>query len=181
VKRDLRVKSSRGGTVSIPVPAPIPDSRALKLWVVLSRAFNAVERHARADFNRIGLSPSEFGALEVLYHKGPLPLGALQKKILVSSGGMTFVVDRLAAKGLVERRSSATDRRSSEVTLTEAGAVWMSEVFPRHQQVLEHALSALPECEIDDLIEGLKQVGRGAANLAVSPPSLESGTSSRAE
>jgi MarR family transcriptional regulator, 2-MHQ and catechol-resistance regulon repressor len=55
------------------MPAPIPDSRALRLWVVLSRAHAAIEAHARADFNRRGLSPGEFGALEVLYHKGTAP------------------------------------------------------------------------------------------------------------
>lgn len=153
-----------------PAHVPTSASPALKLWVVLSRAFSSVERHARADFGRIGLSPGEFGALEVLFHKGQLPLGALQKKILVSSGGLTFVVDRLEAKGLVERRSSSRDRRSSEVALTQAGETWMSEVFPRHQRVIERALSGVPEGEVEAVIEVLKRLGLEAAALPIVHP-----------
>ncbi|HEX6372741.1 MAG TPA: helix-turn-helix domain-containing protein, partial [Longimicrobium sp.] len=78
--------------------------RALKLWVVLSRAHAAVAEHSQADIARSGLTPMEFGILEALHHKGPMLLGEVQKKILVTSGGVTYLVDRLAAKGLVERQ-----------------------------------------------------------------------------
>jgi hypothetical protein len=72
-----------------------PDSPALKLWIVLSRAYHALEVLVKADVARYGLTPTEFGALEALYHKGPLLLGSVQQKILVSSGGVTYVIDRL--------------------------------------------------------------------------------------
>ena len=51
-----------------------------------------------------GLTVTEFAILEALYHKGPLLLGDVQKKILLSSGGVTYTVDRIAEKGFVERR-----------------------------------------------------------------------------
>jgi MarR family transcriptional regulator, 2-MHQ and catechol-resistance regulon repressor len=150
--------------------APIPESPALKLWVVLSRAFTSVERHARADFARLGVSPGEFGALEVLYHKGPLPLGVLQRKILVSSGGLTSVVDRLEARGFVERRANPGDRRSMDVALTPDGEAWIGDVFPGHQRVIERALTGVPEDQIEVLTEALKQLGWGAQSLPVVPP-----------
>ncbi|CAN5765796.1 MarR family transcriptional regulator [soil metagenome] len=156
------------------MPAPIPDSRALRLWVVLSRAFNAVEVHARADFARHGLSPAEFGALEVLHHRGSLLLGELQKKILVSSGGTTYVIDRLAKKGLVLRKRSATDRRASYVELTREGSALMEEIFPLHQQVMERALSGIPDCEKETLTRMLKQLGHGAAKLPIMSPETAS-------
>jgi MarR family transcriptional regulator, 2-MHQ and catechol-resistance regulon repressor len=146
-------------------PAPIPDSRALRLWVVLSRAHAAIEAHARADFNRRGLSPGEFGALEVLHHKGPLLLGELQRKILVSSGGITYVIDRLEEKGLVSRKPSPTDRRASFAELTVQGRALMEELFPLHQAVIERAMSGLPDAEKEDLAEALKRIGRHAARL----------------
>ncbi len=62
---------------------------ALKLWVVLSRAHTAIEAQAAADVTRHGLSLTEFGILEALYHKGPMLLGEIQRKLLVSSGGIT--------------------------------------------------------------------------------------------
>src|SRR5918993_5488049 len=75
---------------------------ALKLWVVLARAFNAVSARLSEDVARHELTPTEFAILEVLYHKGPLLLGEVQRKILVTSGGITYLVDRLAGKGGVE-------------------------------------------------------------------------------
>jgi MarR family transcriptional regulator, 2-MHQ and catechol-resistance regulon repressor len=152
-------------------PAPVPDSDALKLWVVLSRAHAAVEVHARADFARRGLSPGEFGALEVLHHKGALLLGELQRKILVSSGGTTWVIDRLVEKGLVQRRPCPTDRRASFVELTPEGTALMEAIFPLHQQVIERAMSALSEGEMRTLIQVLKRLGHGAAALEPEPAS----------
>ncbi len=153
------------------MPAPIPDSPALKLWVVLTRAHGAVEVHARADFARYGFSPGEFGALEVLHHKGPLLLGELQRKILVSSGGTTYVIDRLAEKGLVTRRPCPADRRASFVELTTAGTELMERIFPLHQQVIERALSGIPDAEKDRLIEALKRLGHEARRLEPEPGS----------
>jgi MarR family 2-MHQ and catechol resistance regulon transcriptional repressor len=156
------------------VPVPIPDSQALKLWVVLSRAFNAVESHARADFARHGLTPAEFGALEVLHHRGPLLLGELQKKILVSSGGTTYVIDRLGQRGLVVRTRSASDRRASYVELTRDGSALMEEIFPLHEQVIERAMSGLPDTDKRILAGMLKQLGHEAARLPVEAPELAS-------
>jgi MarR family transcriptional regulator, 2-MHQ and catechol-resistance regulon repressor len=98
------------------------QAQALKLWVVLSRAYTAVARHSEADIARHGLSTGEFAILEVLYHKGPLLLGEVQRKILVSSGGVTYLVDRLEAAGLVERRDCPEDRRARYAALTRRGS-----------------------------------------------------------
>src|SRR4028119_791968 len=86
---------------------------ALKLWVVLSRTVNAVGRHTEADVARHGIGITEFGILEVLYHKGPMLLGEVREKILISGGGVTYVVDKLEKKGLVERRACTEDRRGT--------------------------------------------------------------------
>ena len=77
------------------------SAAALKAWVVLARAYLAISRHVSADVARYDLTASEFGILEALYHKGPLPLGDLQRKILVTSGGVTYLVNLLAAKGWI--------------------------------------------------------------------------------
>jgi MarR family 2-MHQ and catechol resistance regulon transcriptional repressor len=84
----------------------------LKLWVVLSRAQAAIAAHVRDDVARHDLTLAEFGILEALHHKAPMLLGEVQKKILVSSGGITYLVDRLEKKGLVERRECPSDRRA---------------------------------------------------------------------
>lgn len=138
---------------------------SLKLWVVLSRAYEAVAAHDRADVARHELSAGEFGALEALYNQGPLLLGELRRKILVSSGGITYLVDRLADRGLVERRPCPEDRRASYAALTVRGEALMDRIFPEHASCLEHAVSGLSRSEKRQAIALLKKLGHRAAAL----------------
>src|SRR2546425_11900291 len=96
-----------------PTPPAPPGATALKLWIVLARAFDAVDRHSRASIARFGLGTTEFGVLEVLYHKGELPVCEVQRRILVESSSTTYVVDKLCERGLVRRRPR--DRKSTRL------------------------------------------------------------------
>lgn len=140
--------------------------RALKLWVVLSRAHAAVAAHSQADIARHGLTPTEFGIIEALHHKGPMILGEVQKKILVTSGGVTYLVDRLAAKGLVERRRCGHDRRAYYAALTPAGEALIQEIFPAHADVIRRAMEGLTEQEKDEATGLLRTLGQHAAQAA---------------
>ncbi len=144
-----------------------PDSPALKLWVVLARAYLSIQERAAADIGRHGLTLAEFGVLEALYHKGPLLQGELQRKILISSGGITYVVDQLEGKGLVERQPHPEDRRARFAELTPAGRKLMGEIFPEHAAQLEQVLSGLDWGEQEQATELLKKLGRRAAELEV--------------
>jgi MarR family transcriptional regulator, 2-MHQ and catechol-resistance regulon repressor len=135
----------------------------LLLWVVLSRAYAAIRAHAEADIARYGIMPTEFGILEVLYHKGPLLLGEIQRKILVSSGGVTFLVDRLVARGLVERRECPGDRRARYAALTKDGERLMADIFPQHAAALRRALSGLSGREQRQATALLRKLGQTAA------------------
>lgn len=137
----------------------VAQERALKLLVVLTRATNAVSRRIHQEFDAHGLTDTEFGILEALYHKGPLLLGDVQRKILLSSGGVTYTVDRLAEKGLVERRECASDRRARYAALTAQGQALMDELFPVHAAVIEQLMSALTPREQDAAIELLRKLG----------------------
>lgn len=136
---------------------------ALKLFVVLSRAHSAVLAHAEADVQRHGLSLAEFAALDALYHKGDLLVGELQRKVLKSSGGITYVVDRLQAKGLAERKPCPGDRRAVYAAITDAGRELMDRIFPVHARALTDAMGALSAGEKREAIELLRRLGREAA------------------
>jgi MarR family transcriptional regulator, 2-MHQ and catechol-resistance regulon repressor len=140
---------------------------ALRLWVVLSRSYHAVSRHSEADIARHGLSTGEFAILEALYHKGPLLLGEVQRKILVSSGGVTYLVDRLEAAGLVERRDSPDDRRARFAALTAEGQELMEGIFPDHAAAVERAVAGLTAAEQRTAIELLRKLGHSAAEAAL--------------
>lgn len=147
-------------------PEDVPTATALKLWVVLSRAFAAVEAHASADIARHGLTPAEFGVLEALHHKGPLLLGDVQRRTLVSSGGTTFLIDRLEKRGLVERRLCASDRRARYAALTPAGRELMAGVFPGHAETIRRAMSGLGLADQRQVTELLRVLGREAEALS---------------
>jgi MarR family transcriptional regulator, 2-MHQ and catechol-resistance regulon repressor len=144
------------------------EQAALKLWVVLSRAQAAIARHAEADVARHGLTITEFAILEALHHKGPLLLGELQQKILVSSGGVTYLVDRLVEKGFVERRACPADRRARYAALTPAGNRLLARIFPEHAKHIVRALSGLGTAERAQATELLRTLGTTAAKLPVS-------------
>lgn len=134
----------------------------LKLFTVLTRAHSSVAEHAEENIARLDLTVGEFGVLDVLYHRGPLLLGTIGEKILASSGGITYLVDRLEGKGLVARLACPEDRRARYAALTPAGVELMDRVFPEHARCLAHAVSVLSPVEQEMLTELLKKLGKGA-------------------
>jgi MarR family 2-MHQ and catechol resistance regulon transcriptional repressor len=122
-----------------------------------------MERRAEADMARHDLSVGAFGVLEALFHKGPLLLGEVQRKILVSSGGVTYLVDRLEKQGLVERRECPEDRRARYAALTPAGRSLMERIFPEHAAAIEAAAAGLTETEQRVAIGLLRRLGIHAA------------------
>jgi MarR family 2-MHQ and catechol resistance regulon transcriptional repressor len=116
---------------------------ALRAWIALARAHNAVSAVASADVARHGLTGAEFGVLEVLHHRGPLLLSEVQRRILVSSGGITYLVDRLEKRGLVERRECSEDRRARYAALTAEGEALVAAIFPEHAEAIRQAFAAL--------------------------------------
>lgn len=150
--------------VSDDVKPPLPErERALKLWVVLARALSSIEARLHASVARHELTLTEFGILEVLHHKGPLLLGEVQRRILVSSGGVTYLIDRLERKGLVERRECAQDRRARYAALTGEGEALIARIFPEHAACLERLTSGLDAEEKEQATALLRKLGRAAA------------------
>lgn len=154
-----------------PAGAPVDPRYAddLKLWVILARAHAAVEAQVIRNIAEQGMSIAEFGVLELLYHKGPQLLGDIQRRILVSSGGITFLVDRLEAKGLVAREACPDDRRARFAVLTPAGRTLMKRIFPKHAQAVSQALSGLTREERHAATKLLRTLGLAAAEEAQGP------------
>ncbi|HZN11046.1 MAG TPA: MarR family transcriptional regulator [Blastocatellia bacterium] len=144
------------------------DLSGIHLWLVLWRAARAVEGHAVRSVSAAGLCASDFGVLEALLHKGAMPVNAIGKKVLLTSGSITTAVDRLERRGLVERRDAPEDRRARIVHLTPEGRQLIKRAFARHAADMGRAASALNESERKTLLRLLKKLGYGAAAL-VSP------------
>jgi Transcriptional regulators len=135
---------------------------SLDLYIALSRASQWVNAHVDQDIKRSGLNRTEFGVLELLYHKGSQPLQQIGGKVLMSSGNITYVVDKLEQKGLVQRRACTEDRRLVYADITDSGRQLIEDVFPRHREVIHQAVSGLDEDEKKTVSALLKKLGKAA-------------------
>jgi MarR family 2-MHQ and catechol resistance regulon transcriptional repressor len=147
-----------------PKKTQAPES--VHLWLLLWKATKTLEAQARQSVQKTGLGLSDFGILEALLHKGPLPVNALRQKVLISSGSMTAAVDRLERSGLVERAATREDRRSRIVHLTGKGSKLISALFREHASDMERAFSCLGKTERNTLAHLLRKLGRGAEACA---------------
>jgi len=135
---------------------------SLDLFIALSRASQWVNAHADRDIRKNGLNRTEFGVLELLYHRGPQPLQQIGEKVLMSSGNITYVVDKLEKKQAVRRRASTTDRRLIYAELTDQGKQFVEDVFPAHTEAIEQAVNGLTSEEKQLASKLLKKLGKFA-------------------
>lgn len=136
--------------------------QSLKLFIVLSRAYRAVSDQVNKSIHSFGVNPTEFAVLELLYHKGDQPLQQIGEKILLASGSITYVIDKLEKKGLIVRKACEKDRRVTYASITEKGTAFIEDVFPKHEQTIHETLAGLTAEEKEQAIALLKKLGNGA-------------------
>lgn len=144
----------------------IETKQSLKLFIVLSRAYKVMSEATNDFIQKNGVNPTEFAVLELLYHKGRQPLQQIGNKILLASGSITYVVDKLEKRGYLARISCSEDRRVTYAEITEAGKDFMAKLFPRHEEHLHELLSVLSAEEKEQAIELLKKLGLSFKNLS---------------
>ncbi|AZN39960.1 MarR family winged helix-turn-helix transcriptional regulator [Paenibacillus albus] len=137
------------------------EAVSLKTFVVLSKAFRTVMDRAVKDMKQYELSSSEFTILEVLYTKGRIPLQQIGEKILVTSGSITYNIDKLERKGLLKRVPCEEDRRVIFAEITQAGNDLFGDIFPKHAASIHLMSQSLSREEKLSLIELLKKLGKG--------------------
>jgi len=135
------------------------------VWLVMMKAMRALTRYAAAGIADTGLGLSDFGVLELLLHKGPLPVNAIGPMVDLTPGSISVAVDRLVAKGLVSRVESAEDRRVRIVALTSRGKDLIVSAFRKHSGQMNKVFSELSPEELRSLEVALKRVGKRAAAL----------------
>ncbi len=135
------------------------DVSATRVWLILWKASRALEQQAIDSVAGLGLGLSDFAVLEVLVHKGPLPVNVIGRKVLLTSGSITAAIDRLESRKLVRRTTDPHDRRSRLVQLTDSGKQLIEEAFARHEIDMEQSMTVLKSNERVELIRLLKKVG----------------------
>jgi MarR family 2-MHQ and catechol resistance regulon transcriptional repressor len=142
----------------------VEEEQALRLWISLARCYITFSRAVACKVAEYDLTAPQFGVLETLLHLGPLSLGELAEKLLVTGGNVTYVMDRLETQGLVVRERSGDDRRVVRAHLTTKGRATIEGVFPGHVGFVQGLVQGLGSEERDELRVLLKKLGRGIAD-----------------
>jgi MarR family transcriptional regulator, 2-MHQ and catechol-resistance regulon repressor len=134
-------------------------------WLVMIKAMRALTRYASAGIEDTGVGNSDFRVLEVLLHKGPLPVNTIGPIVDLTPGSISIAVDRLFGKGLVSRVESTEDRRVRIVALTPRGRALIVPAFRKHAGQMRKVFSELSPEELRAFEAALKKIGRRAEAL----------------
>jgi MarR family transcriptional regulator, 2-MHQ and catechol-resistance regulon repressor len=136
------------------------------VWLVMLKAWQSIARYLHPTMSAEGLGESDFRVLEVLLHKGPMPVSAIGPKVDLNPGSVSVAVDRLYKKGYVSREECGSDRRVRTVSLTEKGRQAFLPVFRRHAALIKRAFEGVSSEDMQQLEVTLKKIGKRAESLA---------------
>jgi len=139
-----------------PVP---PNIHGFGAWLQLVRAYNYMEARISADLRRADLTLARFDVLVVLEKFGPMSQQTLADQLLVTKGNIVGLIDKLSARGLVDRRPSESDGRVNLLRVTPAGKRMVERILPRQMQLiagLMRPLSAREAVSLEALLTRLR-------------------------
>jgi MarR family transcriptional regulator, 2-MHQ and catechol-resistance regulon repressor len=135
-------------------------------WLVWRKAHEAASDYLYRGIEETGISDTDFRVLEVLLHKGPLPVNTIGPKVHLTPGSISVAVDRLLAKGLVSRAETLDDRRIRIVALTKAGKDLIVPIFRKHSAEIGKVFADASPKDLQILESLLKKAGKRARGLA---------------
>ncbi|NUR57414.1 MAG: MarR family transcriptional regulator [Catenulispora sp.] len=149
---------------------PELDARPMGIMGRISRVSRLLDKELKDFFAGHGLEFWEFDVLATLRRSGPpyeLSAGALLKTAMVTSGAITNRVDRMQAKGLLERVPAPEDRRSVRIRLTARGRELVDRLLPLHLANEERLLAALPQDDREALAALLRALATGLGDTTL--------------
>jgi DNA-binding MarR family transcriptional regulator len=151
-----------GAARSAPSASAWPVSKQrLRLWIRLLRTTRAIEAELRERLRvQFAMTLPQFDVMAALYREGSLTMTELSRKLMVSNGNVTGIVDRLAAERYVLRQAPASDRRSFIVRLTPKGTSHFATVAAAHEQWVHELLAEFDAGELDGLIDHFDGLAR---------------------
>ncbi|MEH7502478.1 MarR family transcriptional regulator [Neobacillus drentensis] len=127
-------------------------------FLILMQTSKAIHDRIKEEMTKNKLGITEFSVLEVLYQKGKQTIQQIGNCILVSSGSMTYVIDKLEQRGLLSRHDCPDDRRVIHVTLTDDGNELMNDIMPKYHKFVNQMFDSLDSDEAETLVQLLKKV-----------------------
>lgn len=132
--------------------------QAQRILGSLRRILHTVDRNNQRICKTVGLTTAQLTCLRELSSAGELAIGELAKRVGSSGTTLTGVIDRMEAKGLVQRTRSPRDRRSVRLTLTEKGRASLSELPIATLDPFFESLKALSDADVARLDVALHHI-----------------------
>ena len=134
-------------------------TEALNTYIKLIRSAESLSSKINLELRIYGLTESQFGVMDALFHLGPMKHKEIGKKILKSGGNITMVIDNLEKQDLVKRKRGEKDRRHFIIHLTKSGKKKISEVLPQIVNVIKKHFEILDSEEQKELGRLCKIIG----------------------
>ncbi|HYG88389.1 MAG TPA: MarR family transcriptional regulator [Azospirillum sp.] len=165
---DDAVEAHGDGPMDVEAAADLVARPELRLWLRLSACDALIGQRLRTRLREaFETTPARFDLMALL-DKEPdgLTMGELSKRLMVTNGNVTGIVDRLEQDGLATRGSASHDRRTQFVRLTPSGRAAFRTMAEAHQSWLMEMMGGLKRDEIVallGLLDRLKRSVRGGA------------------
>jgi len=140
-------------------PASLPQKKQrLRLWIRLLRTTRAIEADLRERLRvQFAMTLPQFDVLAALYREGNgITMTELSRRLMVSNGNVTGIVDRLVSEGFVARSQRNGDRRTSFITLTRRGRTAFAAMATAHEHWIGELLGGVSARDAEQLSAKLK-------------------------
>ncbi|WP_419954374.1 MarR family winged helix-turn-helix transcriptional regulator [Neobacillus niacini] len=127
-------------------------------FLLLMQTSKAIQERIRDEMSQYKLSITEFSVLEVLFYQGKQTIQQIGNRILISSGSMTYVIDKLEQKGIIKRNDCREDRRVIHITLTAEGKEMMENIMPKYQEMVDSFFGDLTGLEHEEMVNLLNKI-----------------------
>lgn len=137
----------------------------IKAFTVFIKSSQSVQKLIKQDFLKKDINLNEYAVMELLYHKGDQPIQAIGRRILLGSGSITYVIDKLEDKGFLYRRPCPKDRRKMFACITESGKGYMDTRVVEQEGLINSIFDEWNDDEVEDAINLLKRIDTRAESL----------------
>ncbi|MDQ0269065.1 MarR family winged helix-turn-helix transcriptional regulator [Cytobacillus purgationiresistens] len=135
------------------------DKITLDSFAAFTKASRSIQEQIKQKLSYYKLNPTEFSVLQVLAEKGQQTVQQISNQVHLTSGSMTYVIDRLQEKGLLTRSDCREDRRVVHVKISDKGALLMKEIVPDYQNFIREMFKEVSQQEQRELISILAKIG----------------------
>lgn len=137
----------------------LKEVNALNSYIKLFRSFESISSRLYMMLAKEGLTESQFFALDVLYHLGPMNQKDLGKKIFRSEGNITMIVNNLEKQKLIKKKQSEEDKRVYIIKLKNEGRKLYEKVFPKFLRTIMSEFEGINEKEHKEFQKICRKIG----------------------